>query len=168
MAKRKTTKTRRTRKNVPSASANPAAANKRLVRRWFDQVWNKHRAEAIDAMLSPTCIAHGKAADGGDAIGPALFKEFHRAYLGAFPDLTIEVEDVIAEGRKAAVRWVAAGTHRGDTFGFPATGRPMRIQGMTFVVLKGGQVVEGWDSYDQHGMLRQLGITGQPAGSRAL
>ena len=119
-------------------------------------------------MLSSTCLAHGKGADGGDAIGPAAFKEFHRAYLAAFPDLAIEVEDVIADARKAAVRWIATGTHRGDGLGFPATGESMRIQGMTFLTLKGGLIVEGWDSYDQHGMLQQLGMTAAPAGSRAL
>jgi hypothetical protein len=44
----------------------------------------------------------------------------------------------------------------------------MRMQGMTIVIVKGGQVVEGWDSYDQHGMLQQLGLTAAPVGSRAL
>ena len=167
MAKRTPARRRSTRKAVPAASAT-VAANKRLARRWFDQVWNKQRAETIDALLSPTAIAHGKAPDGGDAIGPGVFKDFHRAYLAAFPDLTIEVEDVIAEGSKVAVRWVAAGTHRGDGLGFAATTRPMRIQGMSFVTIKRGQIVEGWDSYDQHGMLQQLGMTAAPVGSRAL
>jgi steroid delta-isomerase-like uncharacterized protein len=165
MAKKKTVAKRKPR-TAPPVSAN--AANRRLVRKWFDQVWNKQRAETIDAMLSPTCIAHGKAADGGDAIGPGVFREFHKAYLGAFPDLKVSVEDVVAEGGKAAVRWVATGTHQGGTLGFPATGKTIRMQGMSFVKIKGGRIVEGWDSYDQHGMLQQLGITTAPVGSRAL
>lgn len=168
MAKRKTPSTRPARKRVPAAPTSDAAANKRLVRRWFDQVWNKQRGEMIETFLSPTCIAHGKAPDGGDAIGPGVFKDFHRAYLAAFPDLMIEVEDVVAEGNKAAIRWVAAGTHRGDGLGFPATHRPMRMQGMTFCTIKRRLIVEGWDSYDQHGMLQQLGMTAAPVGSRAL
>ena len=41
-------------------------------------------------------------------------------------------------------------------------------QGMSFVTIKRGLIVEGWDSYDQHGMLQQLGMTAAPVGSRAL
>jgi steroid delta-isomerase-like uncharacterized protein len=75
---------------------------------------------------------------------------------------------VIAEGRKAALRWVATGTHQGDGLGIPPTGKTMRINGMSFILVKGGKIVEGWDTYDQHGMLQQLGLTSPPAGSRAL
>jgi steroid delta-isomerase-like uncharacterized protein len=165
MAKRKAARKSKTRK---AATPSEAGANKRLARQWFDRVWNKQNAGYIDAVLSPTCIAHGKAADGGDAIGPEPFKAFHTAYLNAFPDLKIVVDDVIAEGRKVAIRWVATGTHQGAGLGIPPTGRPMRINGMSFIVVKGGKIVEGWDSYDQHGMLQQLGLASPPAGSRAL
>jgi steroid delta-isomerase-like uncharacterized protein len=119
-------------------------------------------------MMSPKCVGHGKAPDGGDTIGAEGFKSFHRAYLNAFPDLKVNVDDVIVDGRKVVVRWVASGIHQGDGLGFPATGRPMRIIGMSIVYVKGGQIVEGWDSYDQHGMLQQLGLSSPPVGSRAL
>lgn len=167
MAKRKASPAKKkTRKAAPAASES--SAHKRLARRWFDQVWNKRRPQAIDEMMSPKCIGHGKAADGGDAIGAEGFKLFQQAYLGAFPDLKVIVDDVIVEGRKMAVRWAASGTHQGDTLGFPATGKPMRILGMSIVYVKGGKIVEGWDSYDQHGLLQQLGLTSAPMGSRAL
>lgn len=165
MAKRKTVRKRKTRTATPKSDAS---ATKRLVRTWFDQVWNKKRAAHIDAMLAPTCIAHGKAPDGGDAIGPEPFKAFHQAYLDTFPDLRLVVDDVIVEGRKAAIRWVASGTHQGAGLGIPPTGKSMRITGMSIIVVKGGRIVEGWDSYDQHGMLQQLGLISPPAGSRAL
>jgi steroid delta-isomerase-like uncharacterized protein len=172
MAKKKKSKkavrNRKSKTRTVKAAVSPAAANKRLARRWFEQVWNKKRAQAIDEMMSASCIGHGKAADGGDSIGADGFKSFHEAYLGAFPDLHVDVEDVIAEGSKVAVRWTASGTHQGGSLGFAATGKPMRINGMTFVVMKGGKVVEGWDAYDQHGMLQQLGLGAAPPGSRAL
>jgi hypothetical protein len=71
MAKRKAPPTSKARK---AATPSESSANKRLARKWFDQVWNKQRAGHIDAVLAPKCIAHGKAADGGDAIGPDAFK----------------------------------------------------------------------------------------------
>ena len=167
MAKRKASPAKKkTRKAAPASSE--ASSHKRLARRWFDQVWNKRRPAAIAEMMSPKCVGHGKAADGGDTIGSDGFKSFQEVYLGAFPDLKVIVGDVIVEGRKMAVRWVATGTHQGDTLGFPATGKPMRITGMSIVYVKGGKIVEGWDSYDQHGMLQQLGLTAAPVGSRAL
>jgi steroid delta-isomerase-like uncharacterized protein len=167
MAKRKASSGKKKARKAATAPSE-ASAHKRLARRWFDHVWNKRRAEAIAEMMSPKCIGHGKAADGGDSIGSDGFRSFQEAYLGAFPDLKVVVDDVIVEGRKMAVRWVATGTHQGDTLGFPATGREMRITGISIVYVKGGKIVEGWDSYDQHGMLQQLGLSSPPVGSRAL
>ena len=167
MAKRKASPAKKKTRKAATASSE-ASAHKRLARRWFDQVWNKRRAQAIDEMMSPKCIGHGKAPDGGDTIGAEGFKQFQLAYLGSFPDLKVNVDDVIVEGRKMAIRWSATGTHQGDSLGFPATSKPMRITGMSIVYVKGGKIVEGWDSYDQHGMLQQLGLTSAPVGSRAL
>ena len=147
-------------------AVSPQSANKRLARRWFAQVWNRQRAEVIDQLFAPTGVAHGKGADGSAARGPDAFKPYHAAYLNAFPDLRIQVEDVVAEGRKVAVRWTATGTHRGDALGFAATQRPMRMSGMTFVVVRNGKIVEGWDSYDSLGMFQQLGIASAPAAGR--
>jgi steroid delta-isomerase-like uncharacterized protein len=129
-------------------------------------VWNKRRAAAIAEMFSATGIAHGKTTDGGPAQGPEAFLPFHQAYLNAFPDLRVDVEDVIAEGRKVAMRWTATGTHRGNGLGFDATQKPMRMTGMTFVIVRNGMIVEGWDNYDSLSMLQQLGVMATPAGAR--
>jgi steroid delta-isomerase-like uncharacterized protein len=146
--------------------SSPHSANKRLVRRWFDQVWNKQKATAIDQMFAATGVAHAKGGDGGAARGPEGFKPFHQAYLNAFPDLRITVDDVVAEGRKVAVRWTATGTHRGNGLGFSATQKPMRMAGMTFVVVRNGKIVEGWDSYDSFSMFQQLGVASLPVMNR--
>jgi hypothetical protein len=42
-------------------------ANKALVRRWFEEVWNKWRAEAIDEMFAADGIAHGLSDDAGNS-----------------------------------------------------------------------------------------------------
>ena len=68
MAKRKVSRgKKKTRKAAGAAS--DAGANKRLARRWFDQVWEERREKAIEEMMSPKCVGHGKAPDGGDTIG---------------------------------------------------------------------------------------------------
>jgi len=134
-------------------------ANKALVRRWFDEVWGQGRVAAIDELLARHGVVHGL---GPDAQGVEAFKLFHAAYRSAFPDITIRVEDVVAEGQLVAARWSGAGTHRGDDLGFPATGRQVRFSGMVFVRVENGQFVEGWNAFDQLGMLQQLGIVNSP------
>ncbi len=95
--------------------------------------------------------------------GPAGFKPFHSAYRNAFPDVTINVDDMVAEGDKVAVRWSGAGTHLGDGQpGLAATGRPVQFQGMNIVRIEDGKLVEGWNLFDQLGMLQQLGVVNLP------
>lgn len=133
--------------------------NKALVRRWFEEVWNKGRAAAIDEMLASETVVHGL---GTDLHGPAGFKPFHTAYRNAFPDVRIQIDDIVAEGDTVAARWSGTGTHRGDGLGFKATGRHVHFAGMLFVRVERGELVEGWNNFDQLGMLQQLGVVNLP------
>src|SRR5262245_42446301 len=126
-------------------------ANKALVRRWFEEVWNQGRAETIDALLAPNGRAHGL---GDVPPGPAGFKSFHAAFRNAFPDIRITLDDVIAEGDLVAFRFSANATHRGDGLGFAATNRSAEFTGMGFVRVRNGQLVEGWNNYDQLSMFQ--------------
>ena len=61
-------------------------ANKALLRRWFEEVWNKGRAEAIDEMLAADCVVHGLSEDESKPLkGPVDFRPFHEMFRGAFP-----------------------------------------------------------------------------------
>jgi steroid delta-isomerase-like uncharacterized protein len=130
-------------------------ANKELARRWFEEVWNQRKESAIESMLTPDCRAHGL---GGDAplIGPEGFKTFHRSFCGAFPDLHVTVDDVVAEGDRVAIRWTATMTHLGAGLGFPASGKKVSMDGSTFVVIKGGKIDEGWNHMDITGLFAKL------------
>jgi steroid delta-isomerase-like uncharacterized protein len=130
-------------------------ANKALVLRWFNEVWNSGRSDAIDEMFAADGVAHGLAAE--KMRGPAGFKAFHAGFRGAFPDVRVQIDDMVAEGDQVAYRFTATGTHRGDQLGFAATGRAVNIQGMGFVRISGGMIVEGWNVLDQLGMMSQLG-----------
>jgi steroid delta-isomerase-like uncharacterized protein len=136
-----------------------SAENKVLVRRWFEEVWNKGRAAAIDEMLAGNAVVHGL---GPHPQSPAEFKKFHAAYRNAFPDVTIQIEAMVAEGDVVGTRWSGKGTHRGDGLGFAATGRTVRFSGMAFIRIEGGKFVEGWNVFDQLGMLQQIGIVNLP------
>jgi predicted ester cyclase len=69
----------------------------------------------------------------------------------AFPDLSLQVQDIVAEGDKVASRWVATGTHRGPFFGIPPTNERVTWTGMTLDRLEGGKIVftkTNWDAFE--------------------
>jgi steroid delta-isomerase-like uncharacterized protein len=133
--------------------------NKALVVRWFEEVWNEGRAEAIDELLAPNAIVHGLRPDAQSA---DQFKQFYASFRQAFPDISIAVDDMVAEGDIVAARFSARGTHRADTLGFAPTNRPARFTGMVFIRVEKGKLAEGWNCFDQLGMMTQLGMVMRP------
>ena len=79
------------------------------------------------------------------------------ALRAGFPDLTITVEDQVAEGDMVVTRWIARGTHRGAFQGVPATGRDVVMAGTDIDRIVGGKVAECWAQVDELGLMRQLG-----------
>jgi steroid delta-isomerase-like uncharacterized protein len=139
--------------------------NKALVRRWFDEVWNQGREETIDELLAADGVAHGLGDTDVDIHGPAGFRPFFRNLRCSFPDLRITIEDSMAEGERVTARVRLEGTHRGAGLGVPPTGRRIAVNGIVLVRIVGGQIVEGWNSWDQLGLLRQIGALPSPEGS---
>ena len=133
-------------------------ANKELIRRWFEEVWNKGRAEAIPEMFAEDGIAHGLSDDPVSPLkGPGGFLPFHGQFRGAFPNIEVVVEDQIAEGDLVATRCSVRGKHAGDHLGFAATNSPVAFSGMTITRIKKGKIVEAWNNFDFMTMYRQLG-----------
>ena len=140
--------------------------NKALVHRWFDEVWNKGREEAIDELFAEEGVAHGLADETGAPLrGPANFREFHGKFRGAFPGVEVSVDDAISEGDKVAARCTVRARHEGDTLGFAATSRPVEFTGMTFARVRDGKIVEAWNNFDFMSMYQQLGALRLDAGA---
>jgi steroid delta-isomerase-like uncharacterized protein len=132
--------------------------NKQLVRRWFEQVWNQGRVDAIDEMFAADGLAYGLAEDPNEGMGPSGFRDLHTTFRGAFPDMTIKVDDVIAEGDKVAVRCSVRGRHRGDHLGIAATDTPVDFTGLLIVRICDGKIVEAWNNFDFMRMNKQIGV----------
>jgi steroid delta-isomerase-like uncharacterized protein len=131
--------------------------NKQLMRRWFQQVWNEHNEAAVDEMVLADCMVHNFPETGGVLVGPAGFKEVHRNFCGAFPDLHVVIEDVISEGDRVAVHWTATMTHRGDHLGIPSTGKTAILPGSSFCIIRNGKIAEAWNHVDMGHLFKQLG-----------
>lgn len=133
---------------------------KALVRKWFEEVWNNQSEAAVDEMFAPDAKGFGLGQE--PVNGPGDFKKFQAQLLEAMPDLHVVVKDVIQEGDKAAVRYSVTATHLGDSLGFPATGKRIEVDGLSLTRWRNGQIVEGWNCYDQLKLMVQIGAVTLP------
>jgi hypothetical protein len=77
-------------------------------------------------------------------------------YLDALPDLRVTIEEMMAEGDKVAVRRSYKGTHRGEMLGIPATGKQLRVGGISIFRLAQGRIAEHWEQLDRLALMQQL------------
>jgi len=137
-------------------------ANKVLIHRWFEEVWNKGRSAAIDEMLDRQGLVYGLTNNEAKPIvGPAEFKPFHEKFKNAFPGLKVAVESTLAEQDLVCARCLVRGTHSGETLGFPATGRSVLMNGICVARIRDGKIVEAWNNFDFLSLYQQLGAVKQ-------
>lgn len=139
------------------------AKNKALLTRWFEEVWNRGRADLIDEMRAPDTIATGLSDRGAESRGDGPFRIFYSNLRETFPDLEIRIEDMIAEGDRVVARICLEGTHTGIALGPAPTGQTISFSGMVMVRIANGRIVQAWNSLDQLGLLKQMGAI--PAGA---
>ena len=126
-----------------------------LLHRWFDEVWNQKREEAIDEMMAEDVVVHGLP--GGPIVGRESFKPFYRSFVTAVPDIHVTVEDVVTEGDKMSCRCTVRGTHTGDGLGFAPTNQPVEFTGGGLCIIKDGRFQEVWNEFDFMRMYTQVG-----------
>lgn len=136
--------------------------NIQLLTRWFQEVWNEGKTQTVHELLSPDAIAIGQAGAGRALHGPEEFVPFVEGIRAAFPDIRVEVEDTFGADDKVVLRWSGTMTHQGDALGIPASGKSLRLTGITIAQIVDGKIVAGWDNWDQLGMLQQIGAYPPP------
>ena len=127
-----------------------------VARAWFERVWNGKDGDAIEELMADDCV--GLAAVGRLTGSREWREKAYEPFVAAIPDIHIEIEDVLAVGDKAVVRWRASGTHTGDGFGVPGTGKPVDLPGITWFRCRDGKVIEGADGYDLGRLMHELGV----------
>lgn len=133
-------------------------ANKDVVRRLFEDVFNRGDVEAAAALVHLDYIQHSPLARPGLAGLQAFVIEVR----SAFADLSFTIEDLLAEGDRVVARVTATGTHRAPFLGIDATGRAVRAQSIDIFLVRDGKLAEHWDVLDVHAILLQLGATVTP------
>lgn len=94
----------------------------------------------------------------GDVKGIEAFKTYYNNYLTGFSDAEFNIIDVFGQGDKIVKYWSFKGTHDGDFFGIPATGKKIDLIGTTLVLMKDGRVLQEQDFFDNYSLLGQLGL----------
>ncbi len=135
--------------------------NKALVRRFYEDAWNKHNPAVVDEIYAANYVDRSPDIPGIPHTRDGL-KQFMGMYLRAFPDANITIEDQLVEGDRVVTRWTGHGTQTGQLMEMPPSGKTVAVPGVQIDRLSGGKIVEGWVLFDQLGMLQQLGAIPAP------
>ncbi len=130
----------------PAQPVSSTEQNRRLIHRWFDEVWNQGKREFIRELLAPDGVLH----DGSNKIcGPAEFEAFYDNLRKEVTDIRVTPGPSVCEGDTVCLRWRVDCQHR-------ATGRPLSFTGISMCRIRDGKFVEAWQNWDAAEMHAQL------------
>lgn len=126
-----------------------------LARAWAEAAWKNHDLDAAAAFLAPDWVGHYEGLE--EVHGRDGFKRIASAFLTAFPDMQVTIEDSLVIGDKLPrrVRWAA--THQGPFLGVPATNKRVTVREIIVLRIADGKIAEEWEIADLLGLLQQLG-----------
>ena len=125
-----------------------------IVRCEMEEIWNRGNSGAADEIINRSYVLH-EAAD--EITGIDSFKVFVKEFRTAFPDAHFDIDDVIAEGDKAVVRYTFRGKHEGNYLGIAPTGKEVTATGICYHRVADGRLQETWNYIDRLSILTQLG-----------
>ncbi len=134
-------------------------ANKALVARFIEEVFNKGNLEVADEIFHPRASSPSAA---GLPPGPLGVKIVAGMFRTGMPDFHMDIEFMVAEDDRVLARFRETGTHTGPLLGVPATGRKIDFTEMGILRFEHGKVVESWYEVDMLGLLTQLGVIPSP------
>ena len=133
-----------------------AEENKALLRRLVDEGLHKKNLGIMDELISPNFVNHSAPA----GIPPTRdgYRQYVEMLLASFPDIYLDIEDLIAEGDKVVVRYTVRGTHQGSFMGLPPSGKQFSFTGIGIQRIVDGKFVDRWEQADTLSLLQQLGV----------
>jgi steroid delta-isomerase-like uncharacterized protein len=145
---------------VPARAQQPREQerNKGMARSFFEEVLDKGRFDRYAESHAKDFVAHGGDHDATLEEDIAAAKEERKA----LPDLRVRVNQILAEQDLVAVYWTASGTNTQAGMGFPATGKKIKVDGMTIFRFKAGKICEEWSVWDMLSVMRQAGLISSP------
>ncbi|GAB3165409.1 ester cyclase [Telluribacter humicola] len=121
----------------------------------FGEAVNSGNLDKLREVVAPNAFDHDPAP--GQEPGPEGYIQFFSKMRSAFPDMNIQVDQMVADEDKVAIAYTLTGTHKGNFKGIAATGHKISVRGVQIGRFENGQLVERWGSSDELGIMKQLG-----------
>jgi steroid delta-isomerase-like uncharacterized protein len=131
-------------------------ANRALVLRFYEEVWNRGNVDAAREVFAPDYVRHDLRPSAA-LPGPDGQVKIAAEFRAAFPDLRMTVDLIVAEDDLVAARWTTSGTHTGPWADVAPTGAQVTFSGMNVFRVREGKVVELWNHRDDLGVMEQVG-----------
>jgi predicted ester cyclase len=146
----------------PMPTGDPKATtveqNKEILRRHVEEIWNKGNLDVADELFHPQAITPNAPQL---PPGPAGCKVAAKMFRDAFPDYHMTIEDIIGEEDRVVARYRQTGTHKGELFGIPPTGKEVDFEEIALLKFADGKIIVSWFQTDLLKMMSQLGIGGE-------
>jgi len=126
-----------------------------VIRRYYREVWEERCPDVIPELFAAGYANH--AGSRGTLRGPAGIRANYEGLIKSFPDVTFDLDDILADGAKVVVRYTMRGTHKDAFQGIEATGAAVVVPGIGIYVVIDGQIQESWVVRDSLSLLKQLG-----------
>lgn len=133
--------------------------NKATVRQEFETAWIEKNLDDLDRFYAEDLsIATVRSGSEDDLIDASDLKNLIREWQEAFPDASMEINELVAEDDKVLAWWTIRGTHQGPFRGIEPTGNEIDVEGFSFRRLRDGKIVETKSAAGLAGLLEQLGV----------
>ena len=140
---------------IATEVAESVEANIKTYSHVWDEILNHRKMEMFnDNNFDKDVVMHASPEDvrGIDAV-----KAFYNNFLVGFSDIQFTIKDIFGQGNKLVKYWTFKGTHTGEFFGIPATGKAVSLDGVTLIRMSNGKIAEERDFYDNLDFMTQLG-----------
>ena len=117
-------------------------------------MWNNRDTALMRELMTEDAVGHLEG--GEDVVGPAGFEAFMQEFLRAVPDLKLTMINCLSDGDDVCVHWRANGNHTGAGLGFSPSDAQVDFQGVTWLRVKDGQLVEGWDFWNRDALFQTM------------
>ena len=127
--------------------------NKKIILRLFSEGIMERKFHVFDELIADDFINHGIL---NAKTGPAGYGDYVHELLNAFPDLKVNIQQIIADGDTVATRGFIYGTHDGNYMGQLPTGKKIRFNYFDFWKIRNNKCAECWLQMDLAGVMDQL------------
>lgn len=138
--------------------ATTGEPTKDTVRQYTEEGYNEADTDVIRETVADDVVVTGLPQTDGPVEGIDEYLGWASTMFETFPDVHIEMEELVAEGSTAAVGWKISATQEGPLGDIPATGESYSVDAQAIMQIEDGQIVEKRFVMDELGMLEQLGV----------